>query len=94
MAADECCSDITHDENFLSQGWTMSLCTRCGAIFGCAMADGSDGPCWCTALPPMVPVPLPGAPAVDAGCWCPACLRAHIAEAASSQHNQGGLGKP
>jgi hypothetical protein len=53
----------------------MSLCTRCGAAFGCAMADGLDAPCWCTALPPIVPVP-----GLDAGCWCPACLRAHIAE--------------
>jgi hypothetical protein len=52
----------------------MSLCTRCGAAFGCAMADGADGPCWCTELPPVVP--LPGA---EARCWCPACLRAHIA---------------
>jgi hypothetical protein len=41
------------------------------------MADGIDGPCWCTELPPVVP--LPG---VDASCWCPACLRAHIAETA------------
>jgi len=39
------------------------------------MADGNDGPCWCTELPPVVPVP-----GVDAACWCPACLRAHIAE--------------
>jgi hypothetical protein len=77
MAADECCSDITHDENFLSPGCAMSLCSRCGAAFGCAMADGSVGPCWCTELPPAVP--LPGAPGVDTGCWCPACLRAHIA---------------
>jgi hypothetical protein len=41
------------------------------------MADGITGPCWCTELPPVVP--LPG---VDASCWCPACLRAHIAETA------------
>jgi hypothetical protein len=54
----------------------MSLCTRCGATFGCAMADGGEGPCWCTELPPVVPVP-----GVEAGCWCPACLRAHIAAA-------------
>ena len=53
----------------------MSLCSRCGAAFGCAMADGLDGACWCTALPPVVPVP-----GLEAGCWCPACLRAHIAE--------------
>jgi hypothetical protein len=39
------------------------------------MADGLDGACWCTALPPVVPVP-----GLEAGCWCPACLRAHIAE--------------
>ena len=52
----------------------MSTCTRCGALFQCAMQDGSPEPCWCTALPPAVPVP-----AAPAGCWCPACLRAHIA---------------
>ena len=51
----------------------MSVCSRCGAGFGCAMADGGDGPCWCTELPPAVPVPT-----AAAGCWCPACLRAHI----------------
>lgn len=60
----------------------MSTCERCGATFHCAMADpGPDGqadttPCWCTALPPAVPVPGEGA---AVGCWCPACLRAHIA---------------
>ncbi|MDB5754593.1 MAG: hypothetical protein JWR56_1021 [Massilia sp.] len=53
----------------------MSTCSRCGAGFGCAMADGCDHPCWCTALPAAVPVP--GQPAA---CWCPACLKQHIAE--------------
>ncbi|WP_374363481.1 hypothetical protein [Pseudoduganella danionis] len=70
----------------------MSLCTRCGAEFHCAMADGAgrtsdaapvqngssavaEAPCWCTALPMLLPVPLAGA----AGCWCPDCLRAEIA---------------
>jgi hypothetical protein len=64
----------------------MSTCQRCGATFHCAMADaGPDGqadtqPCWCTALPPAVPVPAQDATApVAVGCWCPACLRAHIA---------------
>lgn len=52
---------------------TVSTCTRCGAEFGCAMAAGSLEPCWCTALPPAVPVPQEAA-----GCWCPACLRAHV----------------
>jgi hypothetical protein len=53
----------------------MSTCTRCGAAFACAMADGGDAaaPCWCTALPAVVAVP--GAPAA---CWCPACLQQHI----------------
>ncbi|MES2258834.1 MAG: cysteine-rich CWC family protein [Pseudomonadota bacterium] len=55
----------------------MSVCKRCGATFGCAMVDGNDGgPCWCTALPPVVPLPA----ATDVTCWCPACLRLHIAE--------------
>ncbi|MFC4929347.1 cysteine-rich CWC family protein [Massilia sp. GCM10023247] len=71
----------------------MSLCSRCGAAFGCAMADAAPGPCWCTELPPAVPVP-----GVDANCWCPDCLRAHIAAAAlgtgSNQHQTGGLEKP
>ncbi|HAV36292.1 MAG TPA: hypothetical protein DCX52_08045 [Massilia sp.] len=53
----------------------MSTCSRCGARFGCAMVDGGAGPCWCTELPPALPVP-----GVDASCWCPACLRAHIEE--------------
>lgn len=73
----------------------MSTCTRCGASFDCAMVDpGPDGklptaPCWCTYLPPAVPVPeLNAAPAAAGataaatavGCWCPACLTAHIAQ--------------
>ncbi|WP_281911677.1 cysteine-rich CWC family protein [Massilia varians] len=52
---------------------TPSTCSRCGAEFGCAMLQGSLEPCWCTTLPPAVPVPQEAA-----GCWCPACLRAHI----------------
>ncbi|MFB9291540.1 cysteine-rich CWC family protein [Pseudoduganella plicata] len=59
----------------------MSTCERCGATFHCAMAvPGPDGkadpaPCWCTTLPPAVPVPDVQA---AVGCWCPTCLRAHI----------------
>jgi len=62
----------------------MSICKRCGASFGCAMVDGGDGPCWCTQLPPVVPVPRPDGPGsetdttVDTACWCPTCLKAHI----------------
>jgi hypothetical protein len=58
----------------------MSTCTRCGAQFGCAMADGSDAPCWCAELPPVVPVP-----GAEARCWCPACLRQHLAGSASAE---------
>ena len=58
----------------------MSLCSRCGAPFSCALVDGADPvsapPCWCTLLPAVVPVP--GAP--GSACWCAACLRQHIAE--------------
>jgi len=57
----------------------VSTCTRCGAAFGCAMADGIPGPCWCTTLPPVVAIP-----GVDASCWCPACLKAHIETQESS----------
>ncbi len=58
----------------------MSICTRCGAAFGCAMVEGSSEPCWCTTLPAVVPVPGPaGGQGAAPGCWCPACLRQHIA---------------
>ncbi|HEX8477213.1 MAG TPA: cysteine-rich CWC family protein [Telluria sp.] len=53
----------------------MSTCTRCGAIFSCAMADNTTGACWCTALPAAVPVPQEAA-----GCWCRICLETHIAD--------------
>ncbi|MFK3739331.1 cysteine-rich CWC family protein [Massilia sp. TN1-12] len=60
----------------------MSTCARCGAAFGCAMADGDKAgePCWCTRLPAVVPVPAADGPQGQrAGCWCPACLEQHIA---------------
>jgi hypothetical protein len=42
------------------------------------MVDGNDGtPCWCTAMPPAVPVPDAAA---DVTCWCPDCLKQHIAQ--------------
>lgn len=58
----------------------MSTCSRCGAQFGCAMADGLDAPCWCTRLPPLVPVPADGAGPQASGCWCSTCLEQHIAQ--------------
>ncbi|MET0264969.1 MAG: cysteine-rich CWC family protein [Duganella sp.] len=61
----------------------MSTCTRCGAHFTCAVADGDAAipapPCWCTFLPPAVPVPAPAASDAIIGCWCPQCLGLHIA---------------
>jgi hypothetical protein len=60
----------------------MSQCSRCGATFGCAMADALPGPCWCTTMPPVVA--LPG---LDASCWCPACLKLHIAAQESSRES-------
>jgi hypothetical protein len=65
----------------------MSLCSRCHAVFDCALADGSATPCWCTLLPPRVPVPdtVPGAAAL---CWCPACLQAHLAALAATGSGQ------
>jgi len=57
-----------------------STCARCGQAFGCAMVDGSDAPCWCTQLPPVVPLPAPREGAAAPGCWCRACLEQHIAQ--------------
>jgi hypothetical protein len=70
----------------------MSTCTRCGAAFGCAMADGGEEACWCTALPPIVPVPRAGAEQPAPGCWCPACLRQHIAQQAGVSPDSPGGG--
>ena len=64
-------------------------CPRCGAAFACGIAAGD---CWCAALPPLPRLPAwPGAegqawPAADgqeapAGCLCPDCLRALVAQA-------------
>ncbi|QJD99956.1 hypothetical protein HH212_07915 [Massilia forsythiae] len=64
----------------------MSTCTRCGAHFSCAVADGDSGPCWCMALPPLAalpPAPAAGG-AVAPGCWCPSCLARHIAQQAAA----------
>ena len=34
----------------------MSICQRCGMAFSCAMLGEQDGPCWCTAMPAVLPV--------------------------------------
>ena len=56
-----------------------SHCSRCGAPFTCAMADGGQAPCWCRALAPVAAVPD-----ADARCWCPACLNRHAAQESAS----------
>ncbi|HEY1181709.1 MAG TPA: cysteine-rich CWC family protein [Rhodocyclaceae bacterium] len=56
-----------------------SRCSRCGAMFGCAMADGLAAPCWCTTVPAVLPVP-----GADARCLCPDCLRGHAATAGAA----------
>jgi len=63
----------------------MSVCSRCGAEFGCAMADGGTHPCWCTTLPAAVPLPQ----GARQGCWCPDCLARHIEEQ-RRKHESGG----
>jgi hypothetical protein len=58
----------------------MSACSRCGAPFVCANADNTGQPCWCAELPPLIEVPeIPGA-----SCWCPACLKAEMAQRQSA----------
>jgi hypothetical protein len=47
-------------------------CPACGARFTCR----PGGDCWCAAEPFRLPLP---APAENAACLCPACLRAAAA---------------
>lgn len=62
----------------------MSICLRCGMSFSCAMLGEMDGPCWCVALPAAVPVP-----GADATCWCPGCLKLHIAAQKAAADGEG-----
>ncbi|MYM41346.1 hypothetical protein [Duganella qianjiadongensis] len=70
----------------------MSQCTRCGAQFHCAMADGAapaidaasaqSGSSAVAEAPcwcTELPMLLPVPVAGASGCWCPDCLRAEIA---------------
>ena len=57
----------------------MSACARCGAALSCAMLGEMEGPCWCTELPPALPVP-----GKEAGCLCPTCLKMQIESLQSS----------
>lgn len=82
----------------------MSQCTRCGAAFHCAMADGGvrareaapalaqTGSSAAEEAPcwcTELPMLLPVPVAGAAGCWCPDCLRAEIA----AQQRAGAAGK-
>ncbi|MFZ6773831.1 cysteine-rich CWC family protein [Undibacterium sp. SXout7W] len=61
----------------------MSICPRCKTLFTCAMADCTNQPCWCAALPPVDSALLStDQSASEAGsqenqqasCFCPTCL--------------------
>ena len=53
----------------------MSICPRCKAHFTCAMADRTNQPCWCAALPPVEAALLTSStPDTEASCFCPHCL--------------------
>ncbi|NMG33029.1 hypothetical protein GRF61_01020 [Azoarcus sp. TTM-91] len=54
-----------------------SVCARCGQRFVCGMNAGAEK-CWCAAFPPLFAVPDEGG--AQAGCYCPACLEALVAE--------------
>ena len=60
----------------------MSICLRCGVAFSCALLGEQDGPCWCTALPAVLPVPASDG---AASCFCPGCLKMAIDAQKSSE---------
>jgi len=71
----------------------MNLCERCGAGFGCAMADpGAAEPCWCSRMPPLPAAAYrlsDGGSASAASCFCPDCLRALLAASAAETQKGG-----
>lgn len=48
-------------------------CSDCNAPFSCN-SGGDDSPCWCSALPPLMPADF------SQDCRCPACLSQAVAE--------------
>jgi hypothetical protein len=54
------------------QGPRPTVCTRCGASFGCGIDMNA---CWCQTLPTLDPARLDAA----AGCYCPDCLATLVA---------------
>ncbi len=59
-------------------------CPRCAAEFVCGAAV-ETGRCWCTELPPIMPV-------TDEGCLCPNCLQKEIASQLLQKHGEKVLG--
>jgi hypothetical protein len=51
-------------------GTTTRRCSDCGTAFGCGA--GSATPCWCTQLPPIMPLDF------AQECRCPGCLEAEV----------------
>lgn len=61
-----------------------NTCPRCGAAFTCGMRAGAPA-CWCADFPAAFAVPGTAEVAADAGCYCPRCLAALIAQKAASR---------
>lgn len=61
-----------------------NTCPRCGAAFTCGMQAGASA-CWCAAFPAAFAVPGADEVAAEAGCYCPRCLAALIAEKEASR---------
>lgn len=62
----------------------MSTCPACGAVLTCGMVDANaSNPCWCTTLPSLPAAAQAalnrGQASSDIRCFCPDCLRKHIA---------------
>jgi uncharacterized protein len=59
-------------------------CPRCGSGFSCGAELSQTGhACWCSDLPPLKHRSA-------AGCLCPGCLTALVAEQAAGQSNPVG----
>lgn len=59
----------------------LHACPGCGAAVACGMTNGAAA-CWCTQLPPALPVPANDSAAL---CYCRACLTRLSAAARSLQ---------
>jgi hypothetical protein len=71
--------------NNLQNAERRLICERCGQEFGCARDN--IGECWCNAEVYRLPLPAPGARAVN--CLCPACLRQAAARLTATPDSGG-----